>query len=545
MDDDTTQWECCWDRDLLSLDDCPNLSEGDADLLCSRERRFLEKCCDCDRFKRDLSRFRESGHPLAPIFSTLHNDYRRQRAQIQALGSFLDTKTLEVRFLHELGSVLQSSVDLEEVLSVALTAITSGKGFGMNRAFLLLADKERHFLRGHLAIGPRSAEEAGRTWHEVDTSDLDLQSLSRSFRQNKLSSERDKFQDILGKLVISMDNIHHIVIQTLEEKKPLLVQHAFQDPRVAPELAQLLGVDTFLILPLIARNRRVGAILADNFITRQPITDDDLRSIETFTFPVAFAIERASLYERLQVEVAKLQAANRRLQDQQELLVKMEKMALVGRITSSIAHSIRNPLMIIGGFARSILKSTADDDPKRGFIESIVAEAHQMEEVLEEILTYSDALYPVRDFWDVNQLVETSLRDIQDKVMTQNYSCRFRPGEGLPSAYVDYKQLSYCLRNILLGTIGSRENGLLEISTRQIDDMVEILIDDHSRRLAEEELEALLTPFAETHEMGSGLNLALCRSMLEKLDIPLLVVAPPDDGVRYSIKLPTHKEEQS
>lgn len=544
MDYDTTQWECCWDRDLLSLDDCPNLGAGDEDLLTSRQRRFLEKCCDCDKFKRDLARFRESGHPLAPIVSVLHNDYRRQRAQIQALSSFLDTKSLEVRFLHELGSVLQSSVDLDEVLSVALTAITSGKGFGMNRAFLLLADKDRHFLRGHLAIGPRSAEEAGQTWHEVTSSDLDLQSLSRSFRQNKLNAERDKFQDILARLVISMDNIHHVVVRSLEEKKPLLITDAFNNPEVDPELARLLGVDSFLILPMLARNRRVGVILADNFITRQPITDDDLRSIETFTFPVAFAIERASLYERLQEEVAKLQEANRRLQEQQELLVKMEKMALVGRITSSIAHSIRNPLMIIGGFARSILKSTPVDDPKRSFIDSIVAEARQMEEVLDEILTYSDALYPVRDFWDANQLVETALRDIQETLLTQNYSYRFHPAEGLPQAYVDYKQLSYCLRSIMLGTIDGLEDGQLEISSRLEGDRIEITINDRNRRLSEDELEALLTPFAETHEMGSGLNLALCRNMLEKQNIPFLVVAPPDDGVRYSIKLPTRKEEQ-
>ncbi len=545
MENDTaTQWECCWDRDQIQVGDCPNLGEGDEDLLSSRSRRVLEKCCNCEKFKRDLERFYASGHPLAPMFSILDEGYRRQRSHIQSLSSFLDTKTLETRFMHELGSVLQSSVDLEEVLSVALTAITSGKGFGMNRAFLLLADKERHFLRGHLAIGPRSAEEAGQTWHEVATSDLDLQSLSHAFRQNKLSAERDKFQDILARLVISMDDIHHIIVSSLEEKKPLLVQNAFHNPDVDPELARLLGVDTFLILPLIARNRRVGAILTDNFITRQPITDEDLRSIETFTFPVAFAIERASLYERLQVEVAKLQEANRKLQEQQELLVKMEKMALVGRITSSIAHSIRNPLMVIGGFARSILKATPQNDPKRDFIDSIVAEAHQMEEVLDEILTYSDALYPIRDFWDVNQLVETTLREIQDKVITQNYTCRYHPADGLPAAYIDYKQTSYCIRNILLGTIDGLENGLLEISTRLEGERVEILIDDRSRRLSEDELEALLTPFAESHEMGSGLNLALCRNMLEKQNIPLLVVAPPDAGVRYSIKLPTRKEEQ-
>ncbi len=80
--------------------------------------------------------------PLLRFSPTCLSENHRQKTQIQSLVSFLDNKTLEIRFLHELGSVLQSSVDLDEVLSVALTAITAGKGFGMNRAFLLLCDRE-------------------------------------------------------------------------------------------------------------------------------------------------------------------------------------------------------------------------------------------------------------------------------------------------------------------------------------------------------------------------------------------------------------------
>jgi len=540
-----TEWECCWDRDSIAMGDCPNIGEGDEDLLSSRSRRILEKCCECEKFKRDLARFRDSGHPLAPIFSILHADYRRQKGQIQSLANFLDTKTLEVRFLHELGSVLQSSVDLDEVLSVALTAITAGKGFGMNRAFLLLADKERHILKGHLAIGPRSAEEAGQTWHEIESGDQDLQGLSQEFRKHKLTAERYKFHDILDRLIVPLDDEQHIIVRALEERKPLMVSDAFHNPDVDAEFARVLGVDTFLVLPLIARNRRVGAIIADNFITHRTISEQDMRSIETFTFPVAFAIERASLYERVQEEVDKLRLANSRLQEQQEQLVRMEKMALVGRITSSIAHSIRNPLMVIGGFARSILKNTPGNDPKRTFIESIVTEARQLEEVLGEILTYSDALFPSCDFWDPNQLVESALRDVQERIVTQDYSCRFHAGDQLPPVYIDYKQTTYCIRNILLSTIDGLQNGSIDISTRAEGEHVDVRIVDHNRTLSEDELEALLTPFTETCEMGSGLNMALSRSMLDKQNIPLIVVAPPEGGVTYTIKLPINKEEKN
>ena len=545
MDNDATDWECCWDRDIVAMGECPNISEGDEELLTSRRQRVLEKCCECDRFRRDLAKFHGSGHPLAPIFSILHSDYRRQKSQIQSLVSFLDTKTLEVRFLHELGSVLQSSVDMDEVLSVALTAITAGKGFGMNRAFLLLVDKDRHVLHGHLAIGPRSLEEAGQTWQEIDHSNLDLQSLAQNFQQNKLSAERDKFQDILGRINIPLDQQDHVVIRALDEKQPLLVENAFHNPQVPQDFAELLGVDTFLLLPLISRNRRVGVIIADNAITQRAITEQDMRSIETFSFPVAFAIERAALYERVHEEVEKLKDANNRLQEQQELLVRMEKMALVGRITSSIAHSIRNPLMVIGGFARTILKNTPEDDPKRSFIDSIVNEARQLEGVLDEILTYSDSLYPTRDFWDVNQLVETVLRDIQEQLMSHSYSCSFQPVDGSPMVYIDYKQTSYCIRNIILGTMDGLENGHLHLKIRIDGDFVDVVVEDLDRVLSEDELEAMLTPFAETREMGSGLNLALCRNMLEKQNIPFLVVAPPTGGVLYTIKLPTRKEDMS
>ena len=538
-------WECCWDRDAIALGDCPNIQEGDEDLLLYRRRRVLEKCCDCPKFKRDLQRFRESGHPLAPIFTIVHEEHQRQKTQIQSLSSFLDNKTLEVRFMHELGSVLQSSVDLEEVLSVALTAITAGKGFGMNRAFLLLIDRQQALLKGHLAIGPRNYEEACQAWDEIAGYDMDLQSLAQSFRRNKLSSERAKFHDILEQLSVPLSSEEHMLIKALDSKHPLLIEDAFHHPDVTPGLAQLLGVDTFLLMPLHSRNRRIGIIIADNCITHRRITEDDMRSLESFTFPVAFAIERASLYDRLQLELNRVTESSNKLKEQQELIVRMEKMAVVGRITSSIAHSIRNPLMIIGGFARSILKATPPGDPKRDFIDSIVSEARQLEGVLDEILNYSDSLYPTRDFWDVNQMVETTIKDLSGILQQKGRTCSFEADTTLPHAYIDIKQVSYCVRTLIINEIDGLSSEKIRIQVTANGDHIQLRIEDKGRSGSQEELDLLLTPFAITHDMGSGVGLALCRAMLEKQGIPLTVTAPPEGGITYTITFPTRKEEQS
>ncbi|MBI2354609.1 MAG: GAF domain-containing protein [Deltaproteobacteria bacterium] len=539
-------WECCWDRDVIALGDCPNIREGDEDLFASRRRRILEKCCDCENFKRDLIRFRDSGHPLSQVFSLVHEEYRRQKSQIQSLVSFLDSKTLEVRFLHELGLVLQTSVDLEEVLSVALTAITAGKGFGMNRAFLFMTDRERDRLQGYLAIGPRNYEEASQTWHEIASNDMDLQTLAQSFRKNKLSFERAKFHDILERLSVPLSDTDHILVKAMDGKHPVLIEDAFHHPEVAPEFARLLGVDTFLLMPLISRNRRVGIIIADNCITHRRISEEDMRSLETFAFPVAFAVERAALYDRLQVELNRVTEAGNKLKEQQELIVRMEKMALVGRITSSIAHSIRNPLMIIGGFARSMLKNTPASDPKRDFIESIVGETRQLEGVLDEILNYSDSLYPTRDFWDVNYLLEGVIRDTGEAQRLRGYSCGFSPGDGLPPAWIDFKQVAYCLRTIVQSDIEEiEEGGVIGISTYLEGDGIVIRIEDRGRRIGREELDAMMTPFSSTQDLGAGLGLALCKTMLQKQGIPFGGEPLPEGGIVYTIILPTRKEEQT
>jgi signal transduction histidine kinase len=529
---------------VVEQGDCPNIISGEEDLLVSKRQRNLEKCCECPKFLNELNQMHDDANPLAPVLASFLAEYRRQKNQIQSLVSFLDNKTLEIRFLHELGYVLQSSVDLDEVLSVALTAITAGKGFGMNRAFLLLCDREAGLLKGYLGLGPRNLEEASQTWNEIIQNDMDLQSLAQNFRLNKLSSERAKFHDVLEMLTIPLSNNDHILIKALDGKRPIMVEGAFQHPDVPPELARLLGVDAFLLMPLISRNRRVGMIIADNCITHRTITEEDMHSLETFGFPVAFAIERASLYDKLQVELNRVTEAGKKLKEQQELIVRMENMALVGRITSSIAHSVRNPLMIIGGFARSMLKNSLETDPRRTFIESIVAETKQLEGVLDEILNYSDSLYPTRDFWDVNQLVETALRDTSDSMTSLGYSTSYSPGPDLPPVYIDFKQLSYCLRTVFQNDINRIGEELsITISSQSGENCVILRIEDSSRHISQADLDHLLVPFSETHDLGAGLGLALCKTMLEKQGIPFVAQADVQTGIRYTITLPTRKEE--
>lgn len=529
---------CCCDREHISPEDCPYLREGDEELLFNRRKRFQQRCIECPRFLENLRTNHDGWEGAAEILPYAVEEVLALRAQSRTLAAQVEARSREVKFLHEVGLVLQTSVDMEEVIAMALTAVTAGKGFGLNRAILLLVDKERTSLKGYFAVGPRSPQDAARIWQEVEEQDLPLREMARLFFEQKMSAEKERFRDLLEILTTPLGDLDHPFVRTLNDQLSRHVANLAEEPGIGREQAAALGVDELLLVPLVSKNRRIGLLLADNIVNRRPISDEDLASLETFALPVSFAIERAALYERLQEELAKLTEANRRLKAQQEQIVRMEKMALVGKITANIAHSIRNPLTIIGGFARTLIKSTPPGDAKRQFIESIIRESRRLEEVLQEVLNYSESLHPTFDLWDINQLIAGVYAGLNEDLELGGIECRLDFAAGLPLVRVDYKKISYCLRSLIRNAIEAMSpGGAMEIRTCRRENELLIVLADSGHGMTAETMHSVTLPFFTSRDDGSGLGLPLCARILDEHGARLDITSEEGVGTIITIIL--------
>jgi hypothetical protein len=535
---------CCCCREHLSPEDCPYLREGDEELLFNRRKRFLQRCLECPRFLENMRANHDGCAGLAELIPYAVEEVLALRAQNRTSAAQVEARSREVKFLHEVSLVLQTSVDMEEVIAMALTAVTAGKGFGLNRAILLLVDKERQHLKGHFAVGPRSAQDAARIWQEVEEQDLPLREMARLFFEQKMSAERERFRDLLEILTTPLGDLDHPFVRTLNDQLSRHVANLAEEPGIGREQAAALGVNELLLVPLVSKNRRIGLLLADNIINRRPIGEEDLTSLETFALPVSFAIERAALYERLQEELTKVTEANRRLKEQQEQIVRMEKMALVGKITANIAHSIRNPLTIIGGFARTLIKSTPPGDAKRQFIESIIRESRRLEEVLQEVLNYSESLHPTFDLWDVNQLIAGVYAGLNEDLELGGIVCRLDFAAGLPLVRVDYKKISYCLRSLIRNAIEAMPaGGAMEIRTRRRENELLIILTDSGHGMTAETMHSVTLPFFTSRDDGSGLGLPLCARILDEHGARLDITSEEGVGTIITIILNIPTEE--
>jgi len=537
------QPQCCWHKDQVEAHDCPNFRPGDEDLLYNRKERFLRRCVECPLFIQDLRSLDGDNDVLHLLFPFAIEELVQLRAGNRSLTSRLETLERQSAFLREVAQVLQSSLDRDEVIAMALTAVTAGKGFDLNRAVLLLVNRERQVLEGYLAIGPKDRAEAGRIWQEVETHDFTLREMARRLHEERLESEREKFRSLLEALQTSLNRTDHLFVRVLDQQESRLIRDLAAEPGIDPEQAQALGVNEMLLVPLISKQRRIGLLLADNLINQRMLTERDLQSLETFAPPVAYAIERAELNERLHHELERSTEANRRLKEQQLQILRMEKMALVGKITADVAHSIRNPLTIIGGFARNLAKKVASEDPQRPAIESIVREARRLEEALQEVLIYSEAQHPTLDDWDLNQILNGVYAGLQEDIAFCGARIELDLAPTLPLVRVDFKRTSQCLRSILHQLLNACNDGSsLRISTGQAPAEVRLLI--LADRLDPVRLPETgsITPDSVGHRTALGLS--LCARVLEGQNATLDIQTLAEGEARVLIRIHQTKEDK-
>src|SRR5665648_239012 len=86
----------------------------------------------------------------------------------------------QYNILNQIAKTVASTLDLNELLRIILTGVTLGDGFGFNRAFLFLIDRNAKQLSGRMAIGPSSTEEAWKIWSEVQQTNYSLEEFLNS-----------------------------------------------------------------------------------------------------------------------------------------------------------------------------------------------------------------------------------------------------------------------------------------------------------------------------------------------------------------------------
>ena len=320
--------------------------------------------------------------------------------------------------------------------------------------------------------------------------------------------------------------------------KPMVIQDVSQENKFTDKIDRITGFQTksAICVPLLLRNRPMGALQVINKKSGEPFNRSDLEILFAIAQHVSMAMENANLYRRLEESFA---VTTQELRITQEKLIRTERLASMSNLVQGVAHEIRNPVTTIGGFARRIKKELGNNQKLDKYVNIIIEETARLEHIVKrvhdfvETQSYSPA--PTR----INPLVEEVLKAAMPLANQQGVRIVKEIAPDLPQARLDSSQLSIALANIVDNALEAMpQGGTLILNALREDRSLVISIKDTGCGIPKDQLTAVYDPFVTSKSKGVGLGLTLVHQVVSNHHGDIKIASEVHKGTAVILRLP-------
>jgi signal transduction histidine kinase len=331
-------------------------------------------------------------------------------------------------------------------------------------------------------------------------------------------------------------------LELVRDRKTLVVQDAFQDPRVSGEQARRWNIRSLLVVPLIAHGRLQGFMSADRS-KASGWSASEVQLADAFAGQAALAIDNARLYHEMKEALLRLQQARHGM-------VMAERMAALGTLASSLAHEVRNPLNSIS--LQLVLLSRRLErggDPAQktevlGLVKSARAEIARLDGLVEEFLSIRTldrlSLSEIRPDGLVREVMEL-MGPVADRKGVEVIE---ESDDDLPRVQLDREKMKQVLINLVRNAIEAMpDGGKLTVSLRGSADAAVISVSDTGVGI-QPGLD-IFEFFTTTKRGGTGLGLPIARRIVEAHGGSLDVESEPGRGATFRVTLKRHAGAQA
>lgn len=304
--------------------------------------------------------------------------------------------------------------------------------------------------------------------------------------------------------------------------------------------AKLLNV---LFAPLLLDGQAVGLIGLAN----KPggFTDNDARLAAAFADHAAIALQNSRSLEALRESEVRYRNLSESLEEtvkrKMAELQQAERLAAMGRMVSTVAHEVRNPLQNIQMGVDAMHKKIGQDKDKREILEEINYGVGILNEIIGELLEYAKPLELHYSSLSVRQLVEQVLKTLTHKLPNIDTHLELECEERKIS--VDTVRFAEVLVNLISNAVEAMPNGgNLKIHSRLHENdgtpVLRLSISDTGAGIKQEHMERIYEPFFTTKTRGIGLGIPACKKIIEAHSGSLFITSKLNEGTRVEITLP-------
>jgi signal transduction histidine kinase len=216
-----------------------------------------------------------------------------------------------------------------------------------------------------------------------------------------------------------------------------------------------------------------------------------------------------------------------------------ERLSSLGRLSTVIAHEVRNPLMIIKGALRTMARDGATAVDVRDAAKDIDEEIERLNSLVNDVL---DVARPIRFDpapADINVVCRDAVQAASAGRVNAPVSLSLAPS--LPELVTDSERLRTVLVNLLTNAdhaISGRPSASVTVITQQTGERrVAVTIRDTGSGIAEDDLPRIFDPYFTTRRAGTGLGLAIAKNIVEGLGGSISVATRRGAGTDFRIDI--------
>lgn len=193
--------------------------------------------------------------------------------------------------------------------------------------------------------------------------------------------------------------------------------------------------------------------------------------------------------------------------------LRLEKFATIGKIGSSIAHDLRNPLTVIKGSIEilKMRKNDMDESFEKTQYKKIYDSINKITYFTNDILDYVRTAELNKEAFNFSEIIQNSLHDItipnHIEIKLPTHDCKIN---------ADKIKLGTVITNLIKNSIDELDkNGTITMNLKETSNHVIFSITDTGNKLLEKDLSKIFEPLYTTKQMGTGLGLASCKRIVE------------------------------
>ncbi len=339
------------------------------------------------------------------------------------------------------------------------------------------------------------------------------------------SSVGEKCEEVT-KFMLPLDE-KSIAGWVIVNKTPLIVNDVSKDPRHCKQIDEKVGFSTHSVLavPIMWGDEIFGVTEAINKHFGE-FTPEEQEYLTIIASQAAIAIKNAQLIHDLK--------------SAQNMLIKREKLAITGLLSSSVAHEIKNFVFMIDSPIILLSREKNLSDTAKELLGIAREGVERLSLITKKINSFCRNQKIDKKSYMIDELIESVLVIVKKEAYKRKSKIEHDFSMDLPPVIVDKGRIEQVFVNIILNALDAMDpdGGKITIHTGRSPEGVEIKFTDTGSGIPKEKLSHLFEPFYTTKEQGTGLGLFSCKQIIEKEhEGKLTVESEPGKGTTFSIIL--------